>query len=210
MTYAFDTYQREAGAFAAPLTADTALANAALGLTGEAAEVLDAVLRLIVSAGKTSERVKKHLAQGHELDRDKIAAEIGDVQWYAARLCELLHLSLGDVAQGNIAKLRARFGARFSASASINRDEPTTPDIPSTKRSGEMAAVVEPFTYAGPGTYRRRGMPPIQVHPIPPQRMRDDGFAYIGQEGTRYTLTGHYLSDKAPHPADLVGGRVES
>ena len=206
--YAFDTYQREASAFAAPLTPDTALANAALGLTGEAVEVLDAVLRLIVSAGKTSERVKKHLAQGHALDRDKIAAEIGDVQWYAARLCELLHLSLGDVAQGNIAKLRARFGERFSAAASINRDEPTIPDIPSTKRSGEMAAVAAPFDYAGPGLYQRRGMPAIHVQTIPPQRMRDDGFAYIDADGTRYMGSGHYLSDRTPHPTDLIGGRI--
>lgn len=136
--FTFDEYQRRAAAFAAPLAAEVAL-----GLSGEATELLEATLRLIVHAGKASEQVRKHLAQGHETNRDSVAKELGDVQWYASRLCDILHLSMGDVAQANIAKLTARYGSRFTAEASIHRDEPTIPAIPSTRRSGETRAVHE-------------------------------------------------------------------
>ena len=46
------------------------LINGVMGLCGESGEVIDIV--------------KKHLAQGHELDREHLAQELGDVAWYLA------------------------------------------------------------------------------------------------------------------------------
>jgi len=65
----------------------------ALGLAGE--------------TGETVERVKKWLRDGR-LDREALRAEIGDVLWYVANLAADLDLSLDEIAEGNLAKLRSR------------------------------------------------------------------------------------------------------
>lgn len=46
------------------------LSNTALGLCGESGEVAD--------------MIKKHLHQGHDLDKEHMAKELGDVAWYLA------------------------------------------------------------------------------------------------------------------------------
>lgn len=74
------------------------LTYAALGLNGEAGEV--------------AEKVKKALRDdGGELSaarRREIVRELGDVLWYAARVSREIGVSLGDVAEQNIAKLLDR------------------------------------------------------------------------------------------------------
>ena len=83
------------------------LINGVMGLCGESGEVIDIV--------------KKHLAQGHELDRDKLVKELGDVAWYLAETATALDVDLEEVLAGNIAKLKARYPEGFSAERSINR-----------------------------------------------------------------------------------------
>ena len=85
------------------------LVNGVMGLNGESGEVIDIV--------------KKHMFQGHELDKDKIKKELGDVMWYVAEVCEALDLSLDEVMEGNIEKLRKRFKDGFTVNESINRKE---------------------------------------------------------------------------------------
>ena len=85
------------------------LVNGVMGLNGESGEVIDIV--------------KKHMFQGHELDKDKIKKELGDVMWYVAEVCEALDLSLDEVMEGNIEKLRKRFKDGFTVNESINREE---------------------------------------------------------------------------------------
>lgn len=65
----------------------------ALGLAGE--------------TGETVERVKKWLRDGN-LDRDALRKEIGDVLWYVANLAADLDLSLDEIAEANLVKLRSR------------------------------------------------------------------------------------------------------
>lgn len=81
----------------------------ALGVTGEAGEVADLI--------------KKHLGHGHELVREHLLKEIGDVLWYLAAFATLLDVNLEDVAAQNIAKLQARYPNGFSEQDSINRKE---------------------------------------------------------------------------------------
>lgn len=83
------------------------LLNGALGLTGEAGEV--------------SDMIKKNIFHGHELDREALVKELGDVCWYVALLCEAIDVSLEEVLTKNIDKLKARYPEGFSESASINR-----------------------------------------------------------------------------------------
>jgi NTP pyrophosphatase (non-canonical NTP hydrolase) len=84
------------------------LVIAALGLAGEAGEFAD--------------RVKKSLAQGHELDRDVLAGEAGDILWYVAKAARALGVTLDEIATRNVAKLAARYPDGFAAQRSIGRD----------------------------------------------------------------------------------------
>ena len=83
------------------------LINGVMGLCGEAGEAIDIV--------------KKHLAQGHALDREKLIKELGDVAWYLAETAYALDADLNTVLQGNLDKLRARYPEGFDAQRSINR-----------------------------------------------------------------------------------------
>lgn len=83
------------------------LINGVMGLCGEAGEAIDIV--------------KKHLAQGHELDREHLIKELGDIAWYLAETATALDVSLDEVLEGNIDKLRKRYPEGFSEEKSRNR-----------------------------------------------------------------------------------------
>ena len=85
------------------------LINGVMGLCGEAGEAIDLV--------------KKWLAQGHELNEEKLIKEIGDVAWYIAEIATALGVTLEDVLEKNIAKLKARYPNGFKYEDSINRVE---------------------------------------------------------------------------------------
>lgn len=85
------------------------LINGVMGLCGESGEAIDIV--------------KKWLAQGHELDKEKLAKELGDIAWYLAETATALDLSLEEVFQANIEKLKKRFPEGFDSGRSINRTE---------------------------------------------------------------------------------------
>lgn len=85
------------------------LINGVMGLCGESGEVIDIV--------------KKHLAQGHELDKEKIIKELGDVAWYMAEIATVLDVELEDVFVQNIEKLKRRYPEGFSTEKSVNRGE---------------------------------------------------------------------------------------
>ena len=106
----FDAYQELAGRTSPEgRAALERLTNGGLGLAGEAGEVV--------------ELIKKHRYHGHALDPDEITKELGDVLWYVAEICTATGVSMGEVAERNIAKLRARYPAGFSSSKSLERDE---------------------------------------------------------------------------------------
>ena len=85
------------------------LINGVMGLCGEAGEAIDLV--------------KKHLAQGHPLDREALLKELGDVAWYLAETAHALDVDLETVLQGNIDKLKRRYPEGFETMKSIERDE---------------------------------------------------------------------------------------
>lgn len=65
--------------------------------------------------------LKKHVFHGYELDRDKLAKELGDVMWYVATIVTTANLSLEDIAEKNIEKLRKRYPNGFKTEDSVNR-----------------------------------------------------------------------------------------
>ena len=84
------------------------LINGVMGLCGESGEAIDLV--------------KKHLAQGHPLDREKLIKELGDIAWYLAETATALDVNLEEVLQGNIEKLRRRYPEGFDAAHSLHRE----------------------------------------------------------------------------------------
>ena len=85
------------------------LINGVMGLCGESGEAIDIV--------------KKWLAQGHELDRDAVAKELGDIAWYLAETAYALDIPLEDVFRANIDKLRQRYPEGFDSIRSRERRE---------------------------------------------------------------------------------------
>lgn len=85
------------------------LINGVMGLCGESGEAIDIV--------------KKWLAQGHELDKDRLKKELGDVAWYLAETAYALDIELEDVLKANIEKLKKRYPEGFESKKSLMREE---------------------------------------------------------------------------------------
>lgn len=85
------------------------LINGVMGLCGESGEAIDVV--------------KKHLAQGHELDREGLIKELGDIAWYLAETAFALDVDLETVLQRNIDKLKKRYPQGFDREKSVHRTE---------------------------------------------------------------------------------------
>lgn len=78
-----------------------------MGLNGEAGEAIDIF--------------KKHFFQGHELDREHLAKELGDIAWYLAVSADALGYDLETIFVMNVEKLRARYPEGFEVDRSVNR-----------------------------------------------------------------------------------------
>ena len=88
---------------------DNLILNGAMGLNGEAGEVIDIL--------------KKYMFQGHNLDKEHIAKELGDCLWYIAVCAKGAGYTLDEIAQMNVDKLRKRYPDGFEIEKSIHREE---------------------------------------------------------------------------------------
>ena len=64
--------------------------------------------------------LKKYLFQGHELDKEKIINELGDIAWYLAEAATALNVTLEEILIENINKLKERYPEGFDSDRSIN------------------------------------------------------------------------------------------
>ena len=83
------------------------LINSVMGLCGESGEAIDIV--------------KKWMAQGHDLDRQHLAKELGDIAWYLAEASTALDVPLEDIFRANIEKLKKRYPEGFETEKSLVR-----------------------------------------------------------------------------------------
>lgn len=88
-------------------TPEQHLVGHALGVAGEAGEVADLI--------------KKWTLHGHPRDHAKLMKELGDVLWYVVAIGADCGISLGEIAQTNVDKLRARYPNGFTQADSIER-----------------------------------------------------------------------------------------
>lgn len=87
---------------------DMNLLHAAMGISTEAGELMDAF--------------KRKMFYGKELDVVNLKEEMGDIMWYMAILMRELDLDFHEILQLNIDKLRARFPDKFTEFDALNRN----------------------------------------------------------------------------------------
>lgn len=104
-----NNYQQAALRTADADTPGDLLMNGVMGLNGEAGECID--------------MVKKAVFQGHKLDFEKLAEELGDVAWYLAVTAHSIGYDLETILKMNVKKLKKRYPDGFDADRSINRKE---------------------------------------------------------------------------------------
>ena len=74
----------------------------------ENAKLTYPLLGLSGEVGEVCEKVKKHIRDGRELDKDDLTKELGDVLWYLSAVANDLGIDLQSVAERNIKKLKSR------------------------------------------------------------------------------------------------------
>lgn len=106
----FNEYQKEAAkTIPEGFDGKTMIDNAVYGLCGEVGECVD--------------RLKKVKFQGHPNDKEHLIYEMGDILWYLAEMATGAGLTLEEVADKNILKLRKRYGDSFNSDKSVNRKD---------------------------------------------------------------------------------------
>ena len=93
----FNEYQEKAR-FTAIYGAKNRIIYPTLGLAGEAGEVCEKIKKALRDAEGKIDNIRAH----------EIKLELGDVLWYIANLAEDLNITLDDIAEENIKKLRLR------------------------------------------------------------------------------------------------------
>ncbi len=107
----FKTYQKDSRATAIYPQAGSNFIYPTLGLVGEAGEVAEKIKKIM--------RDDNMQVSGQK--REEIAKELGDVLWYVSQLATEFNLDLGEIAQGNLAKLRSRLERGTLAGSGDNR-----------------------------------------------------------------------------------------
>jgi NTP pyrophosphatase (non-canonical NTP hydrolase) len=106
---ALQTAQFDAAAFSGRVHGSHDLVHAAMGISGEAGELVDAV--------------KKHVAYGQELDTVNVIEELGDLMWYITLAADAVGSSLRNVMLRNVSKLNKRYrSGAFSETEASTRD----------------------------------------------------------------------------------------
>ena len=92
------------------------------------------IIRLLHSAagmstetGELLDMLKKSIFYGKDIDFVNMEEELGDLLWYVALAIKIMNLlgyatNFEQIQKKNIAKLKARYGEKFSEDAALNRD----------------------------------------------------------------------------------------
>ena len=88
---------------------------------------LTAAVGLCAESGEFTEVIKKIVFQGKEPTEENLfhlKRELGDIMWYVAQACMALDVSIDEVIEMNVEKLKARYpGGEFDVHYSENRKQ---------------------------------------------------------------------------------------
>lgn len=84
--------------------------------------LLHAAIGMCTESGEIQDQLKKHLFYGKPLDRTNLVEELGDLMWYIGVMSAELGVPLEEVMDKNIAKLKARYGTKFTEAAALLRN----------------------------------------------------------------------------------------
>lgn len=90
---------------------------------GDLGETINASLGLSGEVGELNDMIKKAIFHEHPLDMNHVKKEISDIMWYLALMCESFGFDMGEIAQMNIDKLKARYPEGFDPEKSLHRKE---------------------------------------------------------------------------------------
>ena len=89
--------------------------------------LLTAAVGLSAESGEFTEIIKKIVFQGKEPTEENLfhlKRELGDIMWYVAQACMALDVSIDEVIEMNVEKLKARYpGGEFDVHYSENRKQ---------------------------------------------------------------------------------------
>jgi NTP pyrophosphatase (non-canonical NTP hydrolase) len=87
----------------------------------ENAKIFYPCLGLAGEVGEICEKIKKHVRDSRELDKEDLTKELGDVLWYLSALSGDLEIDLEDVAVKNYEKLKSRMERNVISGSGDNR-----------------------------------------------------------------------------------------
>jgi len=89
--------------------------------------LIHSILGLASEVGEIADQLKRSIFYGKDLDVVNLAEELGDVFWYEALMTNELatthpEISFDSIEEINIAKLKKRYGDKFSEQRAVKRD----------------------------------------------------------------------------------------
>jgi NTP pyrophosphatase (non-canonical NTP hydrolase) len=135
--------------------------------------LLHAAFGLCTEAGEFHDQLKRHTFYSAELDETNLIEELGDLMWYVALAANVLAVSIEEIQEINIAKLKARFPEKFDEASAITRDldverdtlerapapTPNIPPAPETEVEAPRFIDLLVCTECGREEYFRQGGP---------------------------------------------------
>jgi NTP pyrophosphatase (non-canonical NTP hydrolase) len=116
------------------------LMHMALGIAGEAGELVDAI--------------KKYTIYNKPLDVANVIEELGDLEWYMEGMRQRLRITREQVLEANISKLEKRYAAKkYSNEAAIGRIDKVV--VGGTGEAGVSGNFQSPVTDPAPGSVQR-------------------------------------------------------
>lgn len=97
-----------------------------------ATAVIVPMLGLAGETGQLLSEYKKHLRDGaaHRLFKDRVGEELGDLLWYVSNVASKFGLDLDDIAQRNLAKVRARWSSPSESAPDLDSALPVAERLP--------------------------------------------------------------------------------
>ena len=91
--------------------------------TSQNIRLLHAAMGMITEAVEFKNAVVAHIFEGKDLDVINLGEELSDSFWYSAIAADALgYSSFNEIMETNIAKLKARYGDKFTSEAAVNRN----------------------------------------------------------------------------------------